>query len=92
MSTQIEKFRRAFPEIRRVLLEAWDPIGVRDEPHAQDEYDSYAGAVYRLLSEHAPDKAIVEYLYRVETERMGLPEHDKELLLPVVNALKKIET
>ena len=90
MTTDKEKFRRAFPEIRRVLLEVWDPIGVRDELHAQDEYDSYIGAIYRLLVEGASDEAITTYLYGVETVQMGLPVRGKELLLPVVRALKKI--
>jgi len=36
-------------EIRRVLLQAWDPIGIKDEPNAQGEYDSYIGPIYELL-------------------------------------------
>ena len=41
----IEKYesRRIRVEIRRVLLMVWDPIGIRDESNAQDEYDGYWG-------------------------------------------------
>ena len=36
----IDKYesRRIRGEIRRVLMTVWDPIGVKDEPNAQDEY------------------------------------------------------
>jgi hypothetical protein len=44
----IEKYesRRIRVEIRRVLLTVWDPIGIRDESNAQDEYDGYLGGVF----------------------------------------------
>ena len=84
------KFRKARSEIRRVLLEVWDPIGVRDVPQAQDEYDSYVGGIYRLLAEKAPDEKIVDYLYWVETDQMGLSEHDRAGLRSVVEALSAI--
>jgi hypothetical protein len=59
--------------VREVLMQDWDPIGVRDAPEAQDEYDSYAGRVYvMLMDERASPELIAEYLYRVATEHMGL--------------------
>jgi hypothetical protein len=36
-----EESREVRRAIRRVFLEVWDPIGVRDEPNAQDECDGY---------------------------------------------------
>jgi len=57
--------------IRRVLLQVWDPIGVQDEPFAQDEYDGYLGDVYELLLRGAPEDDIANYLFRVAIERMG---------------------
>ncbi|MCW3100549.1 MAG: hypothetical protein JWL77_6167 [Chthonomonadaceae bacterium] len=39
--------------IRRIFLEDWDPIGIRDEPNAQDEYDAYLGGMYTLLDQNA---------------------------------------
>ncbi len=57
--------------IRRVLLQSWDPIGIGDEPHAQDEYDGYIPEIYKLLLKRAPEKKIVDYLLWVVTERMG---------------------
>lgn len=58
--------------IRDVLLREWDPIGVRDVPEAQDEYDSYVGGVYRLLASNASADELVEHLDEIETAGMGL--------------------
>lgn len=79
-------------EIRRVFLEQWDPIGVRDEPNAQDEYDSYLGGMYDLLSRDALEAEVAAYLHGIETDRMGLDQmglaSDKERLSAVANALR----
>jgi hypothetical protein len=58
--------------IRQALMQHWDPIGVSDRPAAHDEYDSYIGPVYRLLSSGASDAELIDYLYKTETETMGL--------------------
>ena len=76
----IDKYesRRIRVAIRHVLLKVWDPIGVKDMPSAQDEYDAYLGDIYELLISKAPDSKILEYLYWVAHEGMGLePEHAK---------------
>ena len=77
-------------QIRQVLLRDWDPIGVREIPEAQDEYDSYVGGVYRLLASHAQDDELVEHLYRIERETMGLGPRDKSGLLHVVQKLRAL--
>jgi hypothetical protein len=43
--------RRLRAEIRRVLLEIWDPIGVGNEPNAHDEYDFYLGDIMDLVNQ-----------------------------------------
>ena len=73
--------------IRQVLLRGWDPIGVAEEPGAQDEYDSYVGAVYRLLASNASEQQIAAHLGEIEAEYMGLPPRDPATLLPVVREL-----
>ena len=46
-------------KIREILMHEWDPIGVRDVPQAQDEYDSYVGRVYvMMMDERATHEAI----------------------------------
>ncbi len=50
MPSRKQRAREIQDSIRQVLLHDWDPIGVADEPAAQDEYDAYVGGVYRLLA------------------------------------------
>jgi hypothetical protein len=54
------------------LLRDWDPIGVSDVPEAQDEYDSYISKIYGMLIRHEPRHRLVEHLWLIETEYMGL--------------------
>jgi hypothetical protein len=60
-------------KVRKILLEEWDPIGVRDVEEAQDEYDRYVGEVFVMLMDNgASEQAIAAYLYDVATNYMGL--------------------
>ena len=59
-------------ELRRLLMEEWDPIGVRGIPEAADEYDGYLGPIASRLREEASAEEIARYLTDVEEERMGL--------------------
>jgi len=81
--------RRIRVEIRHVLMNVWDPIGVKDEPNAQDEYDCSLGSLFTLLTTNATDDQIAEYLWRQGTEHMGL-SLQKEAMYPTVAALRKI--
>ena len=76
--------------IRGVLIRDWDPIGVRDVPEAQDEYDGYVGGVYRLLAAGAAVRDIAEHLARIERDSMGFSTQ-KEALVEVASRLKQIE-
>ena len=55
-------------------MSKWDPIGVHDEPMAADEYDGYIGDVCAFLDRNATEEEIVDYLFTVETDRMGLTD------------------
>jgi len=76
--------------IGEVLLRNWDPLGVKDVPEAQDEYDSYVGGVYHLIASGASAKQIAEHLVRVETERLGYPDTDPTMLIPLANKLLRL--
>ena len=66
--------RESRASIRKVLMEAWDPIGVHNAPEAQDEYDAYVSKAYvMLMDEKASEQAIAAYLYDIATSHMGLP-------------------
>lgn len=61
-------------KLRRVLMDSWDPIGVRAVPEARDEYDAYVGRVYVMLMDQAASaEEIAGWLYAVATGHMGLP-------------------
>jgi hypothetical protein len=78
---QFSEFRAS---IRRILMDKWDPIGVKDVPQAADEYDNYIDGVDELLRHKATDRELSEYLIRIETERMGLSDASEKPLLPSV--------
>lgn len=41
-------------ELRALLMDHWDPIGVAEVPEAADEYDTYVGHIGRMLREGKP--------------------------------------
>ena len=86
-----DESRRIRVEIRRVLLDVWDPIGIKDEPNAQDEYDSYVGRIYELLIGHSPDRKLSEYLFSVVHDHMGLHGAKIGDMDATVNSLRKIK-
>jgi hypothetical protein len=50
---------------------SWDPIGVRDEPFAADEYEAYIPGIKALLRRGTTASELIAYLDRVAHERMG---------------------
>ena len=88
----IEKYesRRIRREIRRVLLEVWDPIGIKGESKAQDEYDMYLGHIFELITQQKSDDEIADYLIWAVNENMGLGQAKKQHMLETVRALRKI--
>ena len=72
-----------------MLLDKWDPIGVRDVPEAQDEYDGYVGGVYRLLTTGVSVPELAEHLVRIERDSMGLSAR-RQACVDVASLLKQI--
>jgi hypothetical protein len=64
------------PELRRLLMERWDPIGVGNAPEAAGEYDGYRGGAMALLRNDATASEIAEYLALAEHESMGIGNGD----------------
>ncbi len=77
--------------IRDALMRHWDPIGVADVPQAADEYDRYIGPVYRILADTRSEDGLVEFLYRTETQAMGLNGVSREHLREVARFLLTID-
>ena len=82
--------RRIRKQIHDVLLETWDPIGIKDEPNAQDEYDGYIGKLYDLLTSGASDSEIMDYLHWSVYETIGL-DATRDDMLPTLSELRKID-
>jgi hypothetical protein len=87
--TSKENSRRIRIAIRRVFLNVWDPIGVRDAPMAQDEYDGYLGGMFELLMRDASDAELKAYLDRC-VDRMGM-DSSRHSDADVIKALRSID-
>jgi len=72
MSERLQQAGSYHAAIREVLMQEWDPIGVADIPEAADEYDSYINQIHGLLIRREPLDKLVDFLWWVETEHMGL--------------------
>ncbi len=79
----VEKYRsrEIRCQIRRILMDEWDPIGVSDTPEAADEYDLYIGGVYELLERGASEANIYAYLRATEVDRMEMVDNSGQPLL-----------
>jgi hypothetical protein len=63
MSDFLDRAKRYQEAIREILLREWDPIGIAEEPDAQDEYDSYVHEIHGLLIRHEPWHRLVDHLW-----------------------------
>jgi hypothetical protein len=59
-------------KINDLLLEFWDPIGVRNTKGAEDEYIQYANDIYEIIRHSKSHAELFEYLWELQTEHMGL--------------------
>ncbi len=83
--------RGILSEIRHVLWEQWDPIGVNDEPDAFGEYNGYAGGIYDLLMRGASDDEIAQQLHSYETVEMELHRRTNEQRMAAVKELRAVD-
>ncbi len=77
-------------EIRSVLINDWDPIGIGDNPNLGDEYDGYIGSIMKILMQRLPNEEIVVFLKKIENTEMGIDNVDIKHLYEVAIKLKKI--
>jgi len=88
MSDRNQRAREIQESIGQVLMQDWDPIGLSDVPEAQGEYDAYVGGVYRLLVSGASEDEIIEHLYKIESDTIGMPATECEGLRGVARKLR----
>lgn len=64
--------------ISQILWEDWDPMGMKDNEEARDEYDSYVPELVRLKKHGADKSAIISYLREIEYNSMDLVGDDNK--------------
>jgi len=72
------KGKELWQAVKEVLFREWDPIGINSNHGCHDEYDSYVGAIVRLLQAEADEYKITEHLHNLRRVGMGLTSEDKE--------------
>jgi hypothetical protein len=88
---RLQRAKEIQQAIGHLLLQEWDPIGVREEPECIDEYDSYVGGVYRLLASHASAEVLAEHLAHIERDSMGFEKSTATPLLPLARKLLQLD-
>jgi hypothetical protein len=64
--------RVLYEKVCKFLWEEWDPIGVNTTECPNDEYDSYAAGLIRLVHNGGDAAAVAKRLEQIETEDMEL--------------------
>ncbi len=64
--------RRLYERVCKFLWEEWDPIGVKGLGSPDDEYDSYAAGLIRLVHSGADEKTVATQLAHIEEISIGL--------------------
>ena len=57
--------------VDEILLQEWDPIGIRGVPQFADEYSSYAPDIAELVARNTAPEIIAGHLDLIATRRMG---------------------
>ena len=76
--------------IRQILYHDWDPIGVSGTA-PKDEYDGYIAPVYRILSGSRSEQELIECLFHIERDVIGMPCESPEQLRPVARRLLELD-
>ena len=72
MIKKINNAKILHDKVRGIILKEWDPIGIKDFPEAQNEYDAYISSICDLLTSEKSEHEIFNYLWLIETEHIGL--------------------
>ena len=85
-------WKRFVDSVNTVLLEHWDPIGVRstDPSWPRDEYESYVGGIIGVVQRGGSDHAIAEHLAALESGNMGVGPTPLEHRLDVARRVRAV--
>lgn len=79
-------------EVKNILLLDWDPIGIRDCPEADDEYDSYVPRVSQMLLARKTVEELYAYLRWLEVEYIcldGDEAHTRKIANRLVDLIQR---
>ena len=74
-------------QIRKVLLEDWDPSNAARVEAAQHEYDAYLSPLADLIRSGASEDAVIDFLKERESEIMCFPAIGRSHLKRVAKKL-----
>ena len=90
VKTKEQRAQEIMAAIGSVLFNDWDFLNLNDCA-PPDEYDSYIGKVYRIMTRTLPlDEMIVE-LHKFEGQELDLTEQDRQRLENIVRKLMEID-
>jgi hypothetical protein len=72
MQMKKKQYQALSAALHMILINEWDPIGMRHEPRAQTEYDTYIPGIIRILQDGADRSALRTYLQHTEIVNMGM--------------------
>lgn len=81
------RWRDVWHPIAEILMNDWDPIGVKGVHAAVDEYDAYVMQLHGMLERGTTADAIVSYLQQVQTEWMEMGKGDPVKLYAIAQSL-----
>lgn len=62
--------------VAEILLNEWDPIGLKDDSNANLEYNQYALRIVGMLYNGTTEGKVAEYLNTVVTDEIGSKNND----------------
>ncbi len=77
-------------QVRKLLLDHWDPHNVAERPEAHATYDTYAVRLVPLIESGASEDDIIDFLFERERESMCFPALGKERLRHVARCLRRL--
>ena len=75
--------------VRKLLMEYFDPIGVKDVPQCEDEYDPYIIEILYMLERHSCREELERHLLGAAEYHMGL-NFDHELFNAVRSVAREL--
>lgn len=64
---------KANDEVKKILMNDWDPIGVKNNLNAKAEYDQYALRIVGMLYNGTTEVELAKYLDSVVAGDLGMP-------------------